>query len=267
VESQLTTPEAALAELLARVGACRGAAVLVSAEELGQWPAAAVAALKSQGLLAKAGPALSAICPGCEQECTMPVHTTPTGPLVPRSFIVCDKRSDINRVPVSAKRLMQWRCDADAVCGYIAASLGLRRSDQHPSDGGLLNIGIASGDKRSQMLCLRTERDLTVVAGNNGIPLPDLVGFHDGEYSVDAVMIRQLVDAATTADPRHTPSDVRRGARKLATEARRKGWRKAYRNLKKKRPNMSDVWYAQQIAKGEHGGGRSADTIRKHMKP
>ena len=29
---------------------------------------------------------------------------------------------------------------------------------------------------------------------------------------------------------------------------------------------MSDVWYSQQIAKGEFGGGRSAETIRKHMK-
>lgn len=73
--------------------------MLVSAEELGQWPAAAAAALKPQGLLAKARPAASAICPGCERECTMPVHPIPAGPLAPTSFIVCDKRSDINRAP------------------------------------------------------------------------------------------------------------------------------------------------------------------------
>jgi len=111
------TPQAALTELLAHVGARKGATVLVSAEELGQWPAAAVAAMKSQGLLAKVRPAASAICPGCERECTMPVHTVPTGPLAPASFIVCDKRSDINRVPVSAARLAQWRCDAGLVRG------------------------------------------------------------------------------------------------------------------------------------------------------
>jgi hypothetical protein len=110
--------------------------------------------MKSQKLLAKARPAVSVVCPGCERECVMPVHTVPAGPRDPASFIVCDKRDDINRVPVSAKRLMQWRCDADAVCGFIAASLGLRRSDQHPANAGLLNIGIASGNKRSQMLCL-----------------------------------------------------------------------------------------------------------------
>ena len=114
------TPQDALIELLTRVGALNGAAVLVSAEELSQWPAAAVAAMKSQKLLARARPAVSVVCPGCERECVMPVHTLPTEPRDPASFIVCDKRDDINRVPVSAKRLMQWRCDADAVCGFMS---------------------------------------------------------------------------------------------------------------------------------------------------
>jgi hypothetical protein len=43
-------------------------------------------------------------------------------------------------------------------------------------------------------------------------------------------------------------------------------WRKAYRELKKKRPNMSDVWYSQQIAKLDIALGRDAETIRKQMK-
>jgi hypothetical protein len=257
------TPQAALIELLARVGVCNGAAVLVSAEELSQWPAAAVAAMKSQKLLAKARPAASAICPGCERACTMPVYTVPARP---QSFIVCDKRSDINRVPLSAARLVQWRSDAEAVRGFIARSLGLRLSNQHHAEPGLLNIGIASGDKRSQMLCLRAKGDLTLVAGNNGMPLPELVGFRDDEYSVDVAMVRQLVNSATTADPRYTPSNARREARKLDTQARYECWRKAHRELKKRRPKMSDVWYSQQIAKGEIADGHSADTIRKHMK-
>jgi nucleoside-diphosphate-sugar epimerase len=166
-------PQAALIELLARVGARNGAAVLISDEELSQWPATAVAAMKSQRLLAKARPASSTICPGCERACVMPVHTVP-----PRasgaaaSFVVCDKRSDINRVPVSAKQLRQWRCDADAVCGFVAASLGLRRSDHHTADAGSLNIGIASGGKRKCMLSdrarARDEMSKILVTGGSG---------------------------------------------------------------------------------------------------
>src|SRR5262245_20321897 len=103
------TPEAALVELLARVGAENGGAVLVSDEELSQWPAPAVTALKAQRLLAKARPDSSVICPGCERACVMPVHTFPRASGAAASFIVCDKRSDINRVPVSVERLTQWR--------------------------------------------------------------------------------------------------------------------------------------------------------------
>src|ERR1700730_2210418 len=127
-DAGLLTPQAALIELLARVGARNGAAVFVSAEELSEWPAAAVAAMKSQKLLAKARTAVSVVCPGCERGCVMPVHTVPAG-RSPVAFIVCDNRSHINRVAVSAERQKQWRCDADAVCGFIAASLGLRRSN------------------------------------------------------------------------------------------------------------------------------------------
>jgi hypothetical protein len=260
------TPHDALIELLARVGARNGAAVLVSGEELSQWPAAAVTAMKSQRLLAKARPASSTICPGCERACVMPVHTLPRASGTAASFIVCDKRSDINRVPVSAECQKQWRCDADAVCGFITASLGLRRSDQLPADAGLLNIGIAYGRKRSQMLSLRADGELALVAANNTVPLAELVGYRDGEYSVDGDTIRQLVDFATTADPRYTPSNARREARKLDTQAMYEAWRKAYRDLKKKRHNMFDVWYSRQIAKMDIANGRSAETIRRHMK-
>jgi hypothetical protein len=260
------TPQAALIELLARVAARNGAAVLVSAEELSEWPAAAVAAMKSQKLLAKARPAVSVVCPGCEQECVMPVHTVSARPRDSASFIVCDKRDDINRVSVSADRLMQWRCDADAVCGFIAASLGLRRSDQHPADAGLLSIGKVSGNKRSQMLRHQPKGELALVAASNAVPLAELVGFRDGEYSVDGDMIRQLVDSSTAADPRYTPSNARREAWKLDTQAMYECWQKEYRDLKKQRRNMSDVWYSQQIAKQKIAAGRSAETIRKHMK-
>ena len=79
-------------------------------------------------------------------------------------------------------------------------------------------------------------------------------------------MIRQLVDSATTADPRYTPSNARREARKLDTQAMYEAWRKAYRYLKKKRHNMTDVWYSQQIAKQGVAANRNAETIRRHMK-
>lgn len=264
------TPQAALIDLLSRVGANPSGAVLINDAELGQWPTEAVAAMKTQHLLAKARPASSAICPGCERDCVMPVQVLPgEGKRPARAFIACDKRGDTSRVPVPLTRLAQWQCGVDAVCGFVAASLGLRRSDRQSSSADLVEIGIATGGKRSQMLCLQANGALALVAGNNPLPLAEAVEYHGGAYSLDGALIRQLVDAATTADNRYTPSNVKREARKLDTQAMYADWQKAYRDLYKKHKsrNMSETWYSQQIAKQEIANGRNPSTIKKHMKP
>ena len=262
------TPQAALIELLARVGARHEAAVVVSTEELNQWPETAVAALKSQSLLLKARPAQSVVCPGCEQECSMPVHTVPRANAPATSFVVCDKRSDINRVTIPPARLAQWRCDAQMVCNFVATSLGLTQTTVQPSEAGLLPVGMARGSKRTQMLCLRVQGHMMMlVVGAAMLPLVDVIGFDDGRFTLDPAAIRQMVDATTTADPRHTPSNAKREARKLATQAVYAAWQKEYRALKKRRPDRSDVWYSEQIAKSAFAKGRDASTIKKNMKP
>ena len=259
-------PVDALVELWDRVGANHGAAVLVNDDELRQWPPEAVKAMQSQRIVAKARPAASAICPGCEYECVMPVHTVPAAARSAVSFIVCDKRSDINRVPLSIGRLIQWQCNADLVCGFIAASLGLRRSNRQAANADLWEVGIATGNKRSQMLCLQADGGLTLVVGGNKVPLAELITFCDGQYSLDGDIIRRMVDAATTADNRYTPSQVKREARKLKTQALHASWRKGYRELKRSKPGKTDRWYAERIAKMDIAHGRDAETIRKNMK-
>jgi hypothetical protein len=260
------TPLDALLELLERVGVSNGATALVSEAELSRWPVEAVRGLKSHNLLLKASPASSVVCPGCEQECVMPVHTVSAGTGKAASFVVCDKRDDINRVLVSAERMRQWRCGMEAVGAFVAQSLGLRPESQRKAGAGLWELGLVTGKKRSQMVCLRVGEELELVAGENAVPLAEFVRSGAGGYSVDGAAIRQLVDTATTGDGRYTPSNARREARKLETRDLHERWRKKYRALKKRRPDMSDVWYAQQIAKMDIAVGRSAETIRKHMK-
>jgi hypothetical protein len=259
-------PVDALIELLDRVGANHGAVVLVNDDELRQWPSEAVKAMQSQRLVAKARPAASAICPECEQQCVMPVHTVPAAARSAVSFIVCDKRNDTNRVPVSAGRLIQWQCNAELVCGFIAASLGLRRNDKQTANADLWEIGVATGNKRSQMLCLQANGGLTLVVGGNRVPLAELIAFCDGQYSLDGAMIRRMVDAATTADNRYTPSQIKREARKLETQEMYASWQKEYRELKRSNPGKTDSWCAQKIAKMDIAKKRDSETIRKNMK-
>lgn len=254
-----------LIEILERVGASGGAPVHVADEELNQWPAVAVAAMKGQKLILKAPPASSATCPGCESECVMQVHTPRASTGRGEPFIVCDKRSDINRVAVSADRLTKWRCSAEMVRDFVANGLGLRRSSRQ-GDSGLWEIGIVAGKKRRQMLCLKADKELILVAGSGSARIAELVAYHDGRFFLDDVLIHRLIDSTTTADPRYTPSNVRRESRKLDTQAMYDSWQKAYRDWQRKRPGMGGVWYSNQIAKMDIAHGRSAETIRKNMK-
>jgi len=196
----------------------------------------------------------------------MPVHTLPTTTGKPLSFIVCDKRSDINRVPVPAGRLIQWQCNADLICGFVASSLGMRGPQKRANIADRWEIGMVFGDKHSQMLCLDTSGTLTLIVGNSKVPLAEFIELHDGRYSIDAMPIRQLADATTTSDNRYTPSTVRIEARKLKTKTMYESWRKEYRAWRRIRPGMSDVWYSRQIAKMDIAQNKAAETIRKKMK-
>lgn len=260
------TPLEALLELLERVGASRGAAALVSDEELSHWPAEAVRELKSQKLLVRASPAGTVVCPGCERECTMPVHTVTDGKGKADSFIVCDKRDDISRVEVPAQRLRQWRYGAEAVGRFVAQCLGLRPESQRKTEAGLWELGPVMGKKRSQMVCLRAGERLELVAGENTVPVAERVRYGAEGYSVDGEAIWQLVDMATAGDPRYTPSVAQREARKLKTQALHESWQKAYRALKQRRPDLSDKRRSELIAKMDIAQGRNEETIRKHMK-
>ena len=77
----------------------------------------------------------------------------------------------------------------------------------------------------------------------------------------------EIIDTESNNHVRLTASStVRREARKLTTQAMYKSWQQKYRQLNRQRPNMSDVWYSQQIAKLDVAKQRDAETIRKHMK-
>ena len=141
------SPEAVLLDLGSRAGAAPSREVRVEAGELARWPREAVAALKSQKLLRKARPARGTVCPGCGMQCAMPVEKG-TGPTAP--WVVCDKRSDINRVPVSADRLAQWRTSADTLGRFVADGLSLRwRVGEGRREGGCWNSGSPLAGRRA----------------------------------------------------------------------------------------------------------------------
>lgn len=187
------TPQAALIELLGRVGATQGAAVLVNDDELSLWPGVAVAAMKSQRLLAKARPASSAICPGCERDCVMPVHTPPaTG--APASFIVCNKRSDVNRVPVPISKLEQWQITGGLIADALARLLGLSQTATQAADGRQWHIGVLKGKAHNSPVALLAGDNLMLSLAGHAVPLVDVLGIEKSTLALDKAALIRLVD-------------------------------------------------------------------------
>lgn len=188
------TPHTALIELLERLGARSGAAVVISDRELREWPGSAVAAMKAQGLITKASPARSTVCPGCEQECVMPVHVINSKARDPAAFIVCDKRSDINRVPVLVDRLEQWQATGESVAALLAGLLGLHRSSGSSGDTARWEVGMFKGVKHSSHLVLVADGSLTLSLAGHSIPLGNVLTLVGRAFKVDRPRLNYLVD-------------------------------------------------------------------------
>jgi len=188
-------PQDALIELFARLGASKGAAVLVNDAELKRWPAESIKAMKDAKLLMKAQPALSVVCPGCEQQCAMPVHTL-VGKASghPRSFVVCDKREDINRVDVAIEQMAQWQLTGTALADLLAGLLELRRSDAGNVSAGRWEIGVLKGAKGSSHVVLSADSGLCLKVAGHSVELPEILTLESKKLKVNKRTLMRLVD-------------------------------------------------------------------------
>ena len=188
------TPEDAFIELLNRVAALQGASALISADELAQWPGEAVTAMKAQKLITKARPAVSAVCPGCEEECVMQVHTIPQPSGDPALFIVCDKRDDIGRISVPTASLEQWQASGDSIAELLACLLGLQRSNMGSTSAGRWEVGVFRGKQHASHLVLLTGGKLTLTLAGHSIALSEVLALNGDVFNVDARRLTHLVD-------------------------------------------------------------------------
>lgn len=186
-------PEDAFMELLDRVAALRGAPARLSADELAQWPGEAVTSLKAENVITRARPAASTVCPGCERECVMPVNTLAdagrTG-----AFIVCDKRSDINRVTVPLDRLEQWQASGDSIADLLAHLLDLRRPGGGDASNGRWEIGLFKGARHASHLVLLAGDRLTITMAGHSIALTEVLALEGNCFKVDKRRLTHLVD-------------------------------------------------------------------------
>lgn len=239
--------------------------IYLNAHDLKSWPGDAVEAMKAQQLLNPAKPAATAICPGCEEQCVMPIQTITHDSGAIQSFALCDRRDDTNRVLIDQERRQQWACSITAIKQFIVESLQLRPSQTKGDNPWLIPLGMIKGNQYRQMLCLNTRTEVKLVVGAHDIPLADVIEFKSGRFRIDVEYLTDLADRSDPAYERYTPSNARREARKLDTQEMYEAWRKAYRQLKKANSDKNNTWIANKIARMDIGQGRDSETIRKQM--
>jgi hypothetical protein len=185
-----------LEDLLARLAVAVGGFVEVSGDELASWLQDDVDALKSHAVLLPGKPVESAICPGCERACGMPVQVLLRAGRPASLFIVCDKPVDINRVAVVPAALERWRLTATGLADALARLLS--NGGASPSDvvAQGFRLGVVKGRKDKAELHLRVGpgRPRLVVAGHE-IELALLLAVHQQQLVLDMRWLAQCVDA------------------------------------------------------------------------
>lgn len=215
-----------LPTLLDRLAAAAGEVALFSERELAEWPAAAFARLKAEGLLVKGPPADAVVCPGCEEDCTMPVETdvTPSGTL--RAFVVCDKRDDVARVAIARDLLEQWTCSPERVADVLARLLGIRRSGSD-SAARRWDVGLLKGTKQNGAhIVLGIGNELRLTIAGHSLPVADVLELGDKGLSIERrALLRCFDNPVAAAGGQESAEQRRERLRKRRNELKASGVR------------------------------------------
>lgn len=183
-----------LYELIDRVATLQGKVAFSSSEDLKQWPAEEVTALKKHKLLRTTKPASRVVCTECEEECVRPVHTELSPGGESRLFLVCELQNDVNRIDVPIERLEQWQTTGEYFAGLIAEILNIRQATQIQATVARWEVGLFKGKKHSAHVVLTAEDTLTLGFAGHTVALADALSLEDTKFTVDKKMLTRLVD-------------------------------------------------------------------------
>ena len=258
--------DAVIPELISLMRSAPDQQVVFSQGDLVRWPSLVVSTMQSQRLIIKASPAEHVVCDGCEESCFMPVETVLDYSGGSYAFVVCDKRDDINRVPVTNEATTSWKCGVSQIAGLIRGLLGLVPGSRQYASQEIIKLGTLEGMKGRRWVNFNT-LELSIEINGVSKPVEDVLFFDDKRFVVDQRVIAAMVDSSSSGvSKRYVPSTEKRESAKRQSQLQYQIWHEEYLRLKKLHPNKSDTWISQQIAKLPIANSRSADTIRKNMK-
>ncbi|QPJ64812.1 MAG: hypothetical protein G3M78_05180 [Candidatus Nitrohelix vancouverensis] len=235
-------------------------------ELIREWPDGAIEIFQTAEWLKDVNSAKSVVCPGCEENCFMPVHTS-SGKTENSfsAYVACDRCDDMGRIPIPPEYLQRWQLTEKQVALWISRELGIKGQLRKDNETGNFLIEGVQGKRKTGCFELVCNEPTSIKISEYSLPLLELVYCDGDQLKFDRRAIFDLIDRPPPSD-RYKPSTARREVNKLETQARHKSWQKAYRELKRKNPKKSDNWCALQISNMDIAQGRDSETIRKNMK-
>jgi hypothetical protein len=105
---------------------------------------------------------------------------------------VCDKRDDINRVPVSDARLKQWSASSATLARLVTGLLATTGTDG--IIGQRSELGVLKGRKHSSHVVLVADGGLRLLLAGHSVTLGDFLTFEGNTFQLDKQAIVRLVD-------------------------------------------------------------------------
>jgi hypothetical protein len=166
------------------------------------------------------------------------------------------------------RRLAQWKITGGLLTKTLARLLGFLQAPQEDGAGKRWTLGMLKGNEHKAQIALVVANGVALKVAGHDVPLTEVLTFDRGKLAADKdeLLCRADKPATPPGASAYKPSAVRREGRKLDAQKQYAAWQKSYKELKRNRRRMSDVWYSQQIAQQDIANNRDAETIRKHMK-
>jgi hypothetical protein len=169
---------------------------LLSWDQVRRWPTGAFEVFLNAGWIVPAPPATEVICPGCEENCYMPVAKVfpARNDLAARAYVACDKRPEMGTVKIQPARLQQWQLTQGQLAQWVSGALGLKGKPQLDGDSGLFKLGSIQGNERIGILEFDPADSVCLKYSGHTLPLAEIVALENGQPVIDLAAVLEMVD-------------------------------------------------------------------------
>jgi hypothetical protein len=202
-----------LDDVLRELIGCLGARddCVVGWEQVRRWPKGAMDVFQKAGWLKATACADTIECPGCEENCFMPVQFPPAPPgQTAAAFVACETRSEMGKVKIPLARLQQWQLTQTQIARWVSKAINLKGKPEKDATSTTFKLGTVQGKARLVELHLDLNDPVSLKASGHMLPLNEIIFFADGQPGIDQAAVLAMADLPPARVPKAKASAKKR---------------------------------------------------------